>query len=87
MSCFFCLVTILGLGLLCCVDLCLLRYCTTRFAHKVPTWSLPAPGGVVLLVGLGHGDGLLVRSDPSSPDSGRIGDRSGFLDLGIREFD
>ena len=22
-----------------------LGYCTTRFAHKVPTWSLPAPGG------------------------------------------
>ena len=54
-----------------------LRYCTTRFAHKVPTWSLPAPGGVALLVGLDHGDGMLVRSDPSSPDSGRIGGRSG----------
>ena len=54
-----------------------LRYCATRFAHKVPTWSLPARGGVALLVGLDHGDGMLVRSGPSSPDSGRIGDRSG----------
>ena len=39
--------------------------------------SLLAPGGVALLVGLHHDDGMLVRSDPSSPDSGRIGDRSG----------
>ena len=39
------------------------RYCTSRFAHKVPALGLPFPCGVVLLVG-----GLLVRSDPSSPD-------------------
>ena len=48
-----------------------MRYCATRFAHKVPTWSLPARG-------LGHDDGMLVRSDPSSPDSGRIGSRVGI---------
>ena len=41
-----------------------------------PTWSLPAPGGVALPVGLDHG-GMLVRSDPSSPVRGRIGNRSG----------
>ena len=52
------------------------RYCATRFAHKVPSWSLPARSGVDLLVGLG--DGTLVRSDPSSPDSGRIGSRVGI---------
>ena len=23
-----------------------LRYCTSRFAHKLPTWSLPDSGGV-----------------------------------------
>ena len=62
-----------------------LRYCTSGFAHKVPTWSLPAPGGVDLLVSLGHGDGMLVRSDPSSLEGSEIG--LGFLDLGIREFD
>ena len=38
-----------------------LRYCTSL------TWSLPSPGGVALLVGLDHGGGVLVRSDPSSP--------------------
>ena len=60
-----------------------LRYCTTRFAHKVPTWSLPAPGGVALLVGLDHG-GMLVRSDPSSPDPGRIGNKSGVPGSGYK---
>ena len=47
-----------------------LRYCTSRFVHKVPTWGLPFPGGVALLVGFGHGGGMLVRSDPFSPDVG-----------------
>ena len=61
-----------------------LRYCTSRFAHKVPTWCLPFPGGVALLVGLGHGGGMLVRSDPSSPDCGRIGDRSGVSGSGCK---
>ena len=63
-----------------------LRYCTTRFAHKVPTWSLPVPGGVALLVGLDHG-GTLVRSDPSFLilEGSEIGLE--FLDLGEREFD
>ena len=60
----------------------LLRYCTSRFAHKLPTWSLPDSGGVAMLVRSGHGDGLLVRSDPSSSDPGRISDRSGVLRLG-----
>ena len=60
----------------------LLRYCTSRFAHKLPTWSLPDSGGVAMLVRFGHGDGLLVRSDPSSSDPGRISDRSGVLRLG-----
>ena len=55
-----------------------LRYCTSRFAHKLPTWSLPDSGGVAMLVGLDHDDGMLVRSDPSSPDSGRIGSRVGI---------
>ena len=27
-----------------------LRYCTSRFAHKLPTWSLPVSGGVAMLV-------------------------------------
>ena len=54
-----------------------LRKCTSRFAHKVPTWGLPFPGGVALLVGFDHVGGMLVRSDPSSPECGRIGDRSG----------
>ena len=40
-----------------------LRNCTSRFSHQVPTWCLPFHGGVALLVG-----GVLVRSDPSSPD-------------------
>ena len=35
-----------------------LRYCTSRFAHKVPTWSLPVSGGVALLVSSGHGGGM-----------------------------
>ena len=65
-----------------------LRCCTSRLAHKVPTWGLPFPGGVALLVGLGHGGGMLVRSDPSSPDYGRIGDRSGVSGSGCkRVFD
>ena len=55
-----------------------LKYCTSRFAHKVPTWSLPFPGGVALLVG-----GMLVSSDPSSPDCGRIGDRSGVSGVNL----
>ena len=65
----------------CCVGLCLLRCCTSRFAHKVPTWGLPFPGGVALLVG-----GMLVRSDPSSPDCGRIGDWSGGSGSGHERF-
>ena len=54
-----------------------LRYCTSRFAHKVPTWSLLVSGGVALLVSSCRGGGMLVRSDPSSPDPGRIGDSPG----------
>ena len=57
------------------------RYFTSRFAHKVPTWKLPFHGGVALLVG-----GVLVRSDPSSPDCGRIGDRSGVSGSGYKRF-
>ena len=63
-----------------------LRYCTSRFAHKVPTWGLPFPGGVALLVGLGPGGGMLVLSDPSSPDPGRIGDRYGVSSSGYKRF-
>ena len=40
-----------------------LRYCTTRFAHNFPTWSLPASGGVALFAGLDHG-GMLVMVPP-----------------------
>ena len=47
-----------------------LRYCTSRFAHKLHT------------VRSGYDGGLLVRSDPSSPVPGRIIDRSGALRLG-----
>ena len=61
-----------------------LRYCMSRFAHKVPTWSLPVSGGVALLVSSGHGGGMLVRSDPSSPDPGRIGDKSGVPRSGLK---
>ena len=52
-----------------------LRYCTSRFA------VFPFHGGVALLVG-----GMLVRSDPSSPDLGRIGDRSGVSGCGYKRF-
>ena len=76
-SCFFSLVTLLGRTLP-------LRCCTSRFAHKVPTWSLPVSGGVALLVSSGHGGGILVRSDPSSPDPGRIGDRCGVPRSGFK---
>ena len=62
-----------------------LRYCTSRFAHKLPTWSLPVSGGVAMLVHSGYDGGLLVRSDPSSPDPGRIRDRSGVLRLGHKK--
>ena len=58
-----------------------LRYCTSRFAHKVPTWSLPFPVAFASLV-----DGMLARSDPSSPDLGRIGDRSGVSGCGYKRF-
>ena len=61
-----------------------MRNCTFRFAHKVPTWSLPVSGSVALLVSSGHGGGVLVRSDPSSPDPGRIGDRSGVPRSGLK---
>ena len=61
-----------------------LRYCTSRFAHKVPTWSLSVSGGVSLLVSSGRGGGTLVRSDLSSPDPGRIGNRSGLPRSGFR---
>ena len=56
-----------------------LRYCTSRFADKVPTGGLPFPGGVALLVG-----GMSVRSDPSSPDCERIG--SGGSGYGYKRF-
>ena len=64
-----------------------LRYCTSRFAHKLPTWSLPDSGGVAVLVHSGYGNGLLVRSDPSSSGPGRISDGFGVLRLGLKEFD
>ena len=83
MSCFFSLVTILGLGVPLLRGTLPLRYCTSRFAHKVPTWSLPISGGVALLVSSGHGGGMLVRSDPSSPDPGRLRDRSGVPRSGL----
>ena len=60
----------------------LLRYCTSRFAHKLPTWSLRDSGGVAMLVHSGYGNGLLVRSDPSSSGIGRISDGFGVLRLG-----
>ena len=83
MSCFFSLVTLLALGGALLRGTLPLRYCTSRFAHKVPTWSLPVSGGVALLVGLDR-DCMLVRSDPSSPDPGRIGDGSGFSRSGLK---
>ena len=54
-----------------------LRYCTSRFAHK-----LPDSGSVAMLVHSGYGNGLLVRSDPSSSDPGRISDGFGVLRSG-----
>ena len=63
-----------------------LRYCTSRFAHKLPTWSLPDSGGVAMLVHSGYGNELLVRSDPSSSGPGRISDGFGVLRLGMRFF-
>ena len=50
MSCFFSLVTLLGRGGSLLRGTLPLRYCTSQFAHKVPTWSLPASGGVALQV-------------------------------------
>ena len=61
-----------------------LRYCTSQFAYKVPTWSLPVSGGVALLVRSGFDCGMLVRSDPSSPDPGRIRDGSGVPRSGLK---
>ena len=61
-----------------------LRYCTSRFAHKVPTWSLPVSGGVALLVSSSHGGEKLVLSDPSSPGPERIGFRSGVPRSGLK---
>ena len=49
MSCFFSLVTLLGRGALLRGTLPL-RYCTSQFAHKVPTWSLGMPGGPAVAV-------------------------------------
>ena len=59
-----------------------LRYCTSRFAHKLPTWSLPDSGGVAMPVHSGYGSGLPVRSDPSSSGPRRISDGFGVLRLG-----
>ena len=59
-----------------------LRYCTSRFAHKLPTWSLPDSGGVAMLVHSGYGNGLLVRSHPSSSGPERVSDGFGVLRLG-----
>ena len=50
---------------------CLLRYCATRFALKVPTWRLPARGGVAALVDMDSGGGAFGQAGPSSSDSGR----------------
>ena len=61
-----------------------LRYCTSQFAHKVPSWSLPVSSGVALLVRSGYDGGMLVRSDPSSSDPGRIRDRSGVPRSGLK---
>ena len=49
MSCWFSLVILLVLGLLCWrVGALPLRYCAIRFAHKVSTWKLPARVVVLL---------------------------------------
>ena len=39
-----------------------------------------------MLVCFDHVGGMLVRSDPSSPDCGRIGDRSGVSGSGYKRF-
>ena len=49
-----------------------LRYCVTRSAHRVPTWKLPARGGVADLVDPTGGRGALVSAGSSSSGSGRI---------------
>ena len=46
--------------------------------------SLPVSGGVALLVRSGFDGGMLVRSDPSSPDPGRIRERSGVPRSGFK---
>ena len=61
-----------------------LRCCTSQFAHKVLFWSLLVSGGVAMLVRSGSDGGIFVRSDPSSPDPGRIRDRSGVPRFGLK---
>ena len=61
-----------------------LRYCATRFAHKVPSWKRPARGGVGALAVMDSGGGALGCAGPSSSDSGRTGGGSGFLGPGYK---
>ena len=64
-----------------------LRYCVTRFAHKVPTWKLPARGGVADLVdSCGGGGGALVSAGSSSSGSGRVDGGSRLTGPGKRVF-
>ena len=87
MSCFFSLVTLRRLGMLLLRGTLLLRYCTSRFAHKVPTWSLPVSGGVALLeVWVMMVVCWCVLILPVLIMEGsEMG--LGFLDLGLRESD
>ena len=57
-----------------------LRYCTSWFAHKLPTWSLPVSGGVMMVVCW-----CVLILPVLILEGSEIG--LGFLDLGLREFD
>ena len=55
----------------------------TRFAHKVPTWKLPARGGVADLVDPSGGRGALVVAGSSSSGSGRVDGGSKLIGPGF----
>ena len=61
-----------------------LRYCVTRFAHKVPTWKLHARGGVADLVDPSGGASAFDRAGSSSSGSGRAGGGSGLTGPGYK---
>ena len=62
MSCWFCLVILVGLLLLCWGGELPLRYCSGKFACRVPTWGLPSFGHVQRLIAEFAGEEVLWSS-------------------------